>query len=169
MLPGQMSPWQLESILAWLVPAWLLAAWLLAVSSWHLSRQHLSWQNLSISGISQLLLTQFLPNFNDRYLGTSRTDSNCHGYIVQAAFLLATFVHIRNISAVSNPIWPNFKGRFLGPSLTDANCHGRNFSQIFYLGMIKIFTPEGGASLEEVKLWGASGTASAVPKRYKFQ
>merc|ERR1712115_479200 len=29
-------------------------------------------------GISQLLLTQFGPNFKHRVLGTSRTDSNCH-------------------------------------------------------------------------------------------
>ena len=28
--------------------------------------------------ISQLLLTRFLPNFKLRFLGTSRTDSNCH-------------------------------------------------------------------------------------------
>ena len=31
-----------------------------------MSSQHLSWQHLSISGISQLLLSQFWPNFKDR-------------------------------------------------------------------------------------------------------
>ena len=31
--------------------------------------------------ISQLLLTRFWPNFKRRFLGTSRTDSNCHSNI----------------------------------------------------------------------------------------
>ena len=31
--------------------------------------------------ISQLLLTRFWPNFKRRFLGTSKTDSNCHGDI----------------------------------------------------------------------------------------
>ena len=64
----------------------------LKVSSWehlqrfqlsqcHLSRQHLSWWHLSTSGISQLLLTRFWWNFKGSILGTSRTDSNCHGDI----------------------------------------------------------------------------------------
>ena len=46
---------------------------------------------------------------------------------VQATFVLATFVHISNISAVTDPIlarfWQNFKSRFLGLSLVDFNCH----------------------------------------------
>ena len=33
---------------------------------WYLSSQHLSWQHLSISGISQLLLSQFWPDFKGR-------------------------------------------------------------------------------------------------------
>ena len=41
-----------------------------------MSRQHLSWQHLSISGISQLLLTRFWPNFKGRFLGLSWTDFN---------------------------------------------------------------------------------------------
>ena len=44
---------------------------------------------------------------------------------VQAIFVLVTFVHIRNISAVTVLLawfWPKFKDRILGPSLTDANC-----------------------------------------------
>ena len=41
--------------------------------SWrHLSRQHLSWQHLYISGISQLLLTQFWPNFRGRLASLSQ-------------------------------------------------------------------------------------------------
>ena len=66
--------------------------------SWrHLFRQHLSWQHLSISGISRLLLTRFWPNFKSRLLGPCWTVMvTC----VQATFVLATFVHIENISAV---------------------------------------------------------------------
>ena len=106
--------------------------------------QHLSSRHMSISAISQLLLTRFWWNFKGRFLGTSRTDSNCHRDIclgnscpgdicpyqeylscywpdfdetlkvgcwehleqiptvwmtfVHATFVLATFVHIRNIS-----------------------------------------------------------------------
>ena len=37
----------------------------------------MSWQQLSISGISQLLQTWFWWNFKGKFLGTSRTDSNC--------------------------------------------------------------------------------------------
>ena len=51
------------------------------LSWWHLSSQHLSWQHLSLSGITQLLLTRFWWKFKDCFLGTSRTDSNCHGDI----------------------------------------------------------------------------------------
>ena len=43
----------------------------------------MSWWHLSISGISQLLLTRFLPNFLDpnvkgRFMGQSSTDANCY-------------------------------------------------------------------------------------------
>ena len=41
----------------------------------------MSQRHLSISGISQLLLTQFLPNFKGRLLGPFLTDANCHGDI----------------------------------------------------------------------------------------
>ena len=34
------------------------------------------WQHLSISGISQLLLTQYLPNFKGMFLEPSLTDAN---------------------------------------------------------------------------------------------
>ena len=48
------------------------------LSSWHLSKQHLSWWHLSMSRLFQLLLTQFQWNCKGSFLGTSRTDSNCH-------------------------------------------------------------------------------------------
>ena len=99
----------------------------------------------SMSTISKLLLIWFWWHFKRRFLGTSRTDSNCHGNIypgsicpykeylncywpdfddtlkvaswqhleqistieltfVHATFVLVTFVHIGNISTVTDPI-----------------------------------------------------------------
>ena len=94
----------------------------------------------SKSAISQLLLTRYWWNFKGRLLGTSRTDSNCHGDIcpgnicpyqeylncywpdfdetlkvdswehleqiptVMGTFVQVTFIHIKNISAVTDPI-----------------------------------------------------------------
>jgi len=94
----------------------------------------------SKSAISQLLLTRYWWNFKGRLLGTSRTDSNCHGDIcpgnicpyqeylncywpdfdetlkvdswehleqiptVMGTFVQVTFIHIKNISAVTYPI-----------------------------------------------------------------
>ena len=43
---------------------------------------------------------------------------------VQTTYVLATFVHIRNISAVTDLIFNKLIGRILGPSLKDAHCHG---------------------------------------------
>ena len=77
----------------------------------HLSGQHLSRRHLSISGISQLLLTRFWPNFKVSFLGLSLT--NVKMTFVQATFDLAKSVHISNMSAVTEPIliklfWPKF-------------------------------------------------------------
>ena len=47
----------------------------------HLSRQHLSWRHLSISGISQLLLIRFSPNFKGKIFGPCLKDANCNGDI----------------------------------------------------------------------------------------
>ena len=109
----------------------------------------------SESMISQLLLTRFWPNFKDRFLGLSWTDSNSQGDIfpgnscqgdicpyqeyircywpyfdqtlkvgswdhleqiptvtetfIQATFVLAAFVHIRNISSVTRQILTKFQ------------------------------------------------------------
>ena len=46
-----------------------------------LSGQHLSRWHLSISGISQLLLIRFWPNFSGSFLGLSLTVANCHDTI----------------------------------------------------------------------------------------
>ena len=50
-------------------PGTILNRWS-QLSWWHLSRQHMSWRHLSISSISQLLLTQFWPNFIGSVPGT---------------------------------------------------------------------------------------------------
>ena len=55
---------------------------------------------------------------------------------VQATFVLGTFVHIRNISAVTDSIWPNFKNSFLGTSRADHNCHSDICPGNIYLGDI---------------------------------
>ena len=76
------------------------------LSSQHLSSQHLSWRHLSISGKSQLLLTRLWQNFKGKAadpkflaaMSSSRSD------IVQSTFVLATFVHIGNILAVTDSI-----------------------------------------------------------------
>ena len=77
---------------------------------------------MSILGISQLLLTQFGPNFMGRFLEPSLTDSNYKVTFFQEMYVPATFVHISIISAVTDPIWtkilePNFWGlNFCGPT-----------------------------------------------------
>ena len=67
------------------------------MSRWHLSRQHLSWGHLSISGIFQLFLIRFWQNFKSKFLEPIST-------FVHAKFVPTTFVHVRNISAVTDPI-----------------------------------------------------------------
>ena len=44
--------------------------------------------------------------------------------IILVTFVLATFVHIKNISAVTDPFLPSFKGRLLEPSIKAANSYG---------------------------------------------
>ena len=61
---------------------------------------------------------------------------------VQARFVLGTFVHIRNISAVNDSICTNFKGRFLEhgdicPYQQNLSCHWSDFDQtlkVVFLG-----------------------------------
>ena len=47
--------------------------------------------------------TQFWPNFKGIFLGPNLTDINCPGNI-----FLATLVHIRNISAITDIFLPYF-------------------------------------------------------------
>ena len=73
------------------------------------------------------MLTLFWPNFKGRVLAPSLVDANCRGDIVQATFVLTTFVHIRNISVVTYPIlikflWTQlFKPNFLGTLIFRTN------------------------------------------------
>ena len=64
--------------------------------------------------LSQLLLTRFWWNFIGRFHGISRTGFNCHGTFVQATFVLVTFVHIRNISAVTDSISTKLSRKVFG-------------------------------------------------------
>ena len=80
-----------------------------------------------MSAISELLLTRFWWHFKGRYLGTSRTDSNCHRDICPCIMHHLSWRQL-SMSGISQQLltqfWPNFKGRFLVPSIADANCHG---------------------------------------------
>ena len=69
-------------------------------------------RKLSISGIYQLLLTWFWWNIKCSFLWTSWTDSNYQADIDQATIVLGAFVHIRNISAVTDSILTKLQSRF---------------------------------------------------------
>ena len=102
------------------------------MSQWHLSRQHLSWQHLAITGLSQLLLTQFWPNFKSMYLGTSRTEFSCHSDICLGNISPEDICPYQQYLSSNWPdfqllltrFWPNLKSRYLGTSRTDFSCHG---------------------------------------------
>ena len=70
-----------------------------------MSIQHLSWRHLSISGISQLLLSRFWPNFKSRFLESSWTDSNCHGDICQGNICPGNICTYREYLSC---YWPDF-------------------------------------------------------------
>ena len=73
-----------------------------------MSRQHLSWRRLNISGISQLLLTRFWPNFECRFLNRCKLlwwhfsrQNMSWWYLSMSQLLLTQF-------------WPNFLGPIFG-------------------------------------------------------
>ena len=66
-------------------------------------------QNLSISGISQLLVTRFWPNFKGRFLGPSLTDVNCHGIICLGNICPG---HICSYQHNLSCYWPHFDQNF---------------------------------------------------------
>ena len=65
----------------------------------------MSWRHLSISGISQLLLTDVDQTLMVDFWNIFLTDVNNYGDICPVSIVLATFVHIRNISAVTDRIF----------------------------------------------------------------
>ena len=65
----------------------------------------MSWQHLSISGISQLLLARFRPNFKGWLMGPSWTDSNCHGDICQGNICPGNICPYREYLSC---YWPDF-------------------------------------------------------------
>ena len=79
---------------------------------WHLSRPHLSWLHLSLSGIFQLVLTKFRPNFKGRFLGQSLTDVNCCGDIYPGNICPGNICP----SECLYSFWPNFDQTF-GPNI----------------------------------------------------
>ena len=70
------------------------------LSQWHLSRQHLSrqhlfWWHLYISGISQLLLTQFLLNFKCK-VNYNKTNSTISGFdliVISLVTYISDWIH----------------------------------------------------------------------------
>ena len=80
----------------------------------------------------QKYLSCYWPDFDQTFNGTILNrfqlllKKNVWKF-VHATFVLVTFVHISNISAISQLLlvqfWPNFKCRFLGPLWTYSNCH----------------------------------------------
>ena len=75
--------------------------------------------------ISQLLLTRFWWNFKCRFLGTSRTDSNCQGDICPGYICPGDIYPYQEYLSC---YWPDFdetlKICFLSTSRTDSNCQG---------------------------------------------
>ena len=89
-------------------------------------------RHLSISGISQLLLNQFWPNFKCRYLKTSRTDFSCHGDIcpgnISPGDICPYQQYLSSDPTLTKLLGPYFdeilQVVFLGTSRTDSDCHG---------------------------------------------
>ena len=86
-----------------------------------MSRQHLSWRHLSTSGVSQLLLTRFGPNFKGRFLGQSLTDVNFQGDICPYKQYLSYY-------------WPDFDENFWNQFWELNFCTPHFFGLKFLLG-----------------------------------
>ena len=67
----------------------------------------MSWRHLSISGISQLILTRFWPNFKCRFLGPSLTDANSHNDICQGNICPGNIFPYHEYLSYNWP-WPYF-------------------------------------------------------------
>ena len=91
----------------------------------------MSCRHLSITGISQLLLTWFWPNFKCRFTGQSLTDANCYGGICPGNICLGDICSYQQYLLLTR-FWTNFLEQFLGglnfcrPNLFGLNVFGPN-------------------------------------------
>ena len=77
--------------------------------------QHLSWRHLSISGISQLLLNRFGPNFESRFVGQYLKDAHFQGDICPNNICPGKKLFISAISQLLLPrFWPKLLDLFFG-------------------------------------------------------
>ena len=114
------------------------------LSLWHLSRQHLSWQHLSISGISQLLLIQFSPNFKGRIFGPCLKDANCYGDICPGNICPGDICPYKQYlscywSDFDQTFWTQF---FWSHNFLDQNVLCQNFSKTQNFIRAKSFIPD---------------------------
>ena len=95
------------------------------LSGWNLSRQH-----LSISGISQLLLVWFWPNFKSRFLETFITYTNCHSDICPG--------NICPYQGYFSCYWPNFNQTFLTQLFESLIFLAQNFAWPKFFGTFNL-------------------------------
>ena len=76
-----------------------------------------------MSAISQLSLAPFWPNFKERLLGPSWSDSICSSDICPSNICPGDICPYQEyLNCLQTWFWPKFKGGFLRQSLTHANC-----------------------------------------------
>ena len=111
-----------------------------------MSKQDLSWQHLSMLGISQLLLTQFLPNFKGWFLRPSLTYAHFHGAICSRNICPGDICPYRhNLSCYC----PNFDQTFFW----NKNLFGHKiFPHLKFLFRPNFFLPKF-CSLSRVQIW----------------
>ena len=96
----------------------------------------MSWRHLSISGISQLIRTQFWPNFEGRFLGPFFKHANCFGdpKIVFGPNIILNRNFQDQIFFEPNFFWPNL--------FWDPNFLFQNFSYLKNIFIQKFFEPK---------------------------
>ena len=105
---------------------------------WHLSRPHLSWLHLSLSGIFQLVLTKFRPNFKGRFLGQSLTDVNCCGDIYPGNICPGNTCPSECLCC----FWPNFDQTFVTQYFVGLTFFGLKFYLTGQTLWHKFFEPQ---------------------------
>ena len=125
-----------------------------------MSKQHLSWRHLSMSGISQLLLTRFQPNFKCRFFGPSVTGDICPGNICPG--------DISTYKQYLSYYWSNFDQHFVDPNSWGTFCRTHfMFTKLLltktFFGRKIIFLPKFFFGLDFLDL------KSFVPKKFWIQ